>query len=119
MRQLACKKVKLETSSSIDTSSSSTSSLVLTATGGTSPATTKKSPTKKGGGGPVLTHTPVSSSLRLAKGMHIVLWASFVLKPFPGISMCQAETLKCWKEYMYLWARVHVHGYGLGFCSLL
>ena len=117
MRQLARKKVKLDTSSSIDTSSSSTSSLVLTATGGTSPATAKKSPAKKGGAGPVLTHTPISSSLRLAKGMYYLV--SFVLESFPSVSMYKAETLKSWKEYMYLWARVHVHGYGLGFCSLL
>ena len=88
VRQLARKKIKLETSSSIDTSSSlassssSGSSLVLTASGGSggsrtsltsSPTLTKKSPAGKnvrGGGGPVLTHTPVSSALRLAKGIH-------------------------------------------------
>ena len=91
VRQLARKKIKLETSSSIDTSSSlasstsssspsATSSLVLTASsrggGGrssliSSPATTKRSPARKdvGGGGPVLTHTPVGSALRLAKGI--------------------------------------------------
>ena len=83
VRQLARKKIKLETSSSIDTSSSlassssSTTSLVLTASSGggsrssltTSPAVAKKSPARKDvGGGPVLTHTPVGSALRLAKG---------------------------------------------------
>ena len=88
VRQLARKKIKLETGSSIDTSSSlassssSGSSLVLTASGGSggsrtsltsSPTLIKKSPAGKnvgGGGGPVLTHTPVSSALRLAKGIH-------------------------------------------------
>ena len=89
VRQLARKKIKLETSSSIDTSSSlassssSATSLVLTASGSggggggrssltSTPAATKKSPARKDGGGrggPVLTHTPVSSALRLAKGM--------------------------------------------------
>ena len=80
MRQLARKKIKLETSSSIDTSSSLASSSSSASGGGgrssltSSPAATKKSPARKdvgggGGGGPVLTHTPVSSALRLAKGM--------------------------------------------------
>ena len=91
VRQLARKKIKLETSSSSDTSSSlasssssspsAASSLVLTASSGSgggrssltsSPAKTKKSPARKDvgarGGGPVLTHTPVGSALRLAKG---------------------------------------------------
>ena len=81
MRMLARKKLKIETTSSIDTSSSvtsSSSSISLTAPVVKSPPSSrspasKRSPVVKAEPRPILTHTPVGTSLRTAKGNCIFL----------------------------------------------
>ena len=82
MRMLARKKLKIETTSSVDTSSSvtssSSSSISLTAPVVKSPPSarspaSKRSPVVKAEPRPILTHTPVGTSLRTAKGNCIFL----------------------------------------------
>ena len=91
VRQLARKRLKIETSSSVDTSSSqgsSSPSVALTAPSvkvspsTTSPAARRKALAKTDIKGPVLTHTPVTSSLRASKGTCAQIYSHVIITVF-------------------------------------